>query len=121
MDVKQLEKRCQDHWLDLNINDPDCLKNQIKAIFERCEHQREAFVEIYRLVLPDWDKIEKVSGFPEAGNELWKFICRQFIEFDGIHHPDVFKGGLWMNNGFSSNGNLSPWEISFENCTVTLA
>jgi hypothetical protein len=78
-------------------------------------------VAIYKLVMPDWDNIEKIHGFPEAGNDLWKFICRQFIAFDEKHHPNVFKGGIWMNSGFSSNGHLDPWEISFDSCQVIMS
>jgi len=112
---------CKGHWKSLGIRDIEALKEHIKAIFARHEQQSDALLDIYKLVLPDWDRIEKVEGFPEAGNDLWKFICRQFIEFDQKHHPDVFKGGIWMNNGFSSNGHLEPWEINFDNCKVIMS
>ncbi len=112
---------CQEYWDRLGIEDEKDLKEQIKAIFTRHEHQSDALVDIYKLVLPDWDRIARIEGFPEAGNDLWKFICRQFIEFDGKHHPDVFRGGTWMNNGFSSNSHLDPWEISFENCHLGMS
>ncbi len=111
---------CQGHWSRLGIKDQETLKQHIKAIFEQHENQSDALVDIYKLVFPDWEAIEKINGFPEAGDRLWKFICSQFIEFDGKHHPKVFKGGLWFNTGFSSNGNLKPWEISFKNCQVIM-
>jgi hypothetical protein len=109
------------HWKLLGIKDLKALKDNIKAIFARHEHQSDALISIYRMVLPDWDRIETIEGFPEAGKDLWTFICRQFIEFDQEHHPDVFNGGIWMNNGFSSNNHLEPWEISFENCKVIMS
>ena len=115
-----LKARCHEHWKTLGIGDTDDLKKYIEAIFERYENQSDVLVDIYKLVFPDWDRIEKVHGFPEAGNDLWKFVCRKFIAFDEKHHPNVFKGGIWMNTGFSSNGYLKPWELSFENCTVTM-
>jgi len=112
---------CQDHWERFGIKDLKALKDHIKAIFARHEHQSDALIGIYKMVLPDWDRIEAIEGFPEAGNNLWTFICRQFIEFDQKYHPDVFNGGIWMNNGFSSNRHLGPWEISFENCKVIMS
>ena len=112
---------CQKHWNSLGIKDEETLKEHIKAIFERHEHQSDTLIDIYKLVFPDWDRIEKIHGFPEAGNDLWKFICRQFIAFDEKYHPNVFKGGIWMNSGFSSNGYLDPWELSFENCTTIMS
>ena len=116
-----LKSRCRQHWRELGIRDTAALKDRIEKIFGLHEAQSAVLEDIYRLVLPDWDAIETVRGFPEAGNELWKFICRQFIDFDVKHHPDVFKGGMWMNNGFSSNDHLGPWEVSFENCEVIMA
>ena len=90
----------------------------IKGIFKSNTRQDEALVEIYKLALPDWDNIEKIHGYPEIGQEFWKFVCRGFIEFDRKHHPNVFAGGIWLNNGFQSNSELDPWELSFENCRV---
>jgi len=110
--------RCKHNWSKLGIKDNSALKEHIKRIFERHRHQRDALVDIYKLVYPKWDHIEKIDGYPEVGNELWKFICRGFIAFDKKHHPNVFKGGIWMNNGFSSNSLLDPWELSLKNCRI---
>ena len=111
-----LEKQCQDHWRKLRIQDEDLLKNYIKEIFKRAETQSEALIEIYKLVIPDWDNTRKLRNYPESGNELWKFICRQFMDFDRNHHPNCFAGGIWLNNGYSSNAELDPWELRFNNC-----
>ena len=116
--MQTLKQKCQRLWQQLNIPDIDSLKSAINAIFEVNTNQGDALVGIYRLVFPEWDDIELIKGFPEAGNELWKHICRCFIEFDRKHHPDVFPGGIWMNTGFSSNPKLESWEISFDNCSV---
>ncbi len=121
MDRQQLENRCQEHWLRLGLTSEDALMDYIRGVFEKFDHQADVIIEIYKLVLPDWDQIEMVNEPPEAGSRLWKFICGEFIQFDKMHHPNVFKGGIWMNNGFSSNSNLDPWELSFKNCKVTMA
>jgi len=115
------ETRCKEHWISLEIADEKSLKEHIKAIFEQHEHQSDALIDIYKLVFPDWDHIKKIDGFPESGEDLWKFICRGFIAFDEKHHPNVFKGGIWMNNGFSSNSHLDPWEINFQKCKVIMS
>ena len=118
MSESTLMDKCKQHWRNLGIAKMDDFKKRVKEIFKEQNNQADALVEIYKLVFPEWDQITKIHGFPEAGNGLWKWICRGFIEFDRKHHPDVFHGGIWMNTGFSSNGHLEDWEISFENCSV---
>lgn len=97
------------------------LQKRLQEIFEQSDHQNSALIGVYKLVLPDWDNIKEVDGFPEVGKELWKHICNLFIDFDRQHHPNVFHGGIWLNNGFSSNDRLEPWEISLENCNLIYA
>ncbi len=121
MTKKQLESRYQEHWTQLGLTDEIVLMDHIRTIFEKHAHQADVIIDIYKLVFPDWDSIKKVDEPPEAGSSLWKFICGQFIDFDSKHHPKVFKGGIWLNNGFSSNSKLDPWELSFKNCQVTMS
>jgi hypothetical protein len=113
-----LEMKCQTHWQRLGIKDLKTLKEHIKAIFDKYQHQEEVLIDLYKMVLPDWDFIKRVDGFPQAGNDLWQFICRCFQEFDSRNHPDVMPAGAWMNSGFSVNRELSPWEIGFKKCSV---
>jgi hypothetical protein len=94
------------------------LQHRLQEIFEKADHQNSALTEIYKLFFPDWEKIERLEGFPTVGQEMWKYICQLFIDFDQKHHPKVFSGGIWLNNGFSSSDKLGPWEISFDDCTV---
>ena len=113
-----LEMKCQRHWQWLGIKDLKTLKEHIKSIFDKYQHQEDVLIDLYKMVLPDWDLIRKVEGFPVAGNDLWQFICRCFQEFDSRNHPDVMPAGVWMNSGFSVNRELSPWEIGFKNWSV---
>ena len=113
-----LEMKCQRHWQRLGIKDLKTFKEHIKAIFDKDQHQEEVLIDLYKMVLPDWDFIKKIEGFPEAGNDLWQFICLHFQKFDSRNHPDVMPAGAWMNSGFSVNRELSPWEIGFKNCTL---
>lgn len=103
------------------IINKETLQKRLIDIFEQAEHQESALVNIYRLIFPDWEKITQVEGFPEVGKDLWKYICQLFIHFDSQHHPNVFNGGIWLNNGFSSNDRLDGWAISLENCHLIYA
>jgi len=93
------------------------LQHRLQEIFERTDHQNSALTEIYKLFIPDWEKIERLEGFPTVGQEMWCYICNLFIDLDQKHHHKVFNGGLWINSGFSSNPDLGPWEISFDHCS----
>ncbi len=115
-----LEIKCQRHLQRLGIKDLKTLKEHIKAIFDKYQHQEEVLIDLYKMVLPDWDQIDKVEGFPAAGYDLWQFICLCFQNFDRRNHPDVMPGGAWMNSGFSVNRELSPWEIGFKNCSIRM-
>ena len=70
-----LMKKCKQHWRKIGISKTDDFKKRIQAILKEQEGQADALVEIYKLVFPEWDKIKKIHGFPEAGNGLWQFIC----------------------------------------------
>ena len=112
---------CRKHWNNLGIMNEKTLQEHVRAIFEDHEHQSDVLIEIYKLVFPDWDSIEKIDGHPEVGNSFWTFVFRQFKKFDRKNHPKVYPGGLWFNTGFSSNQHLGPWELSFKNCAVIMS
>ena len=113
-----LETKCQKHWEKLNINSKENLQEYIKAVFEKHDHQEKVLIDLYKMVLPDWEQIRKVEGYPEAGDELWNFICQRFQEFDRKRHPDCLPGGAWMNTGFSVNRKIPPWSVCLENCSL---
>jgi hypothetical protein len=115
-----IETKCQKHWKRLGITNTQALKTYIQSIFSTNNNQKKVMADLYKLVLPDWEKIEKIEGYPEAGRELSIFISKQFMQFDQKHHPDCMPGGAWMNTGFSVNRNLGPWQISLKNCRVIM-
>ncbi len=114
--TKLIEKQCQKHLLSQGITSKEKLQRRLQEIFEKAEHQERALIELYRMVIPDWDRLERLEGFPVVGQEMWKYICQLFIDLDQRLHPEIFKGGLWMNAGFSCSGDLGPWEISMDRC-----
>ncbi len=86
-------------------------REEVERIFSISTHQVEVVEALYRLAFPDYDEIMKLDGFPEAGEKLSKLIWNKFFDFDEKHHPNVMKGGRWMNNGFSTNKKLGDWEV----------
>lgn len=96
-------------------------QQQIDDIFAiEHEHQANALILIYKLILPNWEEIKEIHGSPAIGDEGWKYICKCFMKFDKAHHPDVLAGGCWMNKGFSVDPSLKSWEVSMENCILHL-
>lgn len=113
-----IDTTCRKHLASKGITNKEKFQVHLQGIFEQADHQNSALVKIYQLLFPDWEKIERIEGHPEVGQAMWKYICQLFVEFDREHHPNVFLGGIWLNNGFSSSDRLEPWEISFKDCKV---
>jgi uncharacterized coiled-coil protein SlyX len=113
-----LQEKCQEHWEEMGIRDADDLKERIDSIFESNTNQHDIIEELYQMVLPEWNSITKIKGYPEAGSKLWKYICDRFQDFDRTYHPDVLPAGAWLNWGYSTNNHLDDWEINFENCEL---
>ena len=94
-------------------------KKTIDNIFKNAKHQSEVVVALYRNVFgSDYSNIRKLHGFPYASRAFNDYMFKKFIEFDKIHHPDIFAGGTWLNHGFSTaeieNISLdSPWEVKW--------
>ncbi len=89
----------------------DLTKEQITKCFEGKEHQADVLIALYRIAIPKWDDVVEVKGYPAVSNATWHEICRQFISFDCIHHPDVMHGGLWMSQGFTVKEQMPDWKI----------
>jgi hypothetical protein len=118
MTMTLLLNKCRKHWKNLGIKDEKSLQEHINSLFDKGEDQAKLVIALYRLVFPEFDEIEKIDGI-EVGTGFWQYICDQFICFDKKHHPECMAGGAWLNWGFSVSSKLSPWEISFKNCTIT--
>lgn len=119
--TKLIEKQCQKHLANQGITSKEKLQHRLQQIFEQAEHQQAALIGLYKIFLPDWDRIDRLEGYPVVGRGLWQYIANLFIDFDQRHHPQVFNGGLWLNQGFSSSGDIGPWEISMDRCNVIYA
>lgn len=116
--TKSFERECQKHMVKQGITTKEKLQHRLQEVFEQAEHQNSALIGIYKMLVPNWERLDRLEGFPSVGIEMWQYIANLFIDFDQRHHPKVFKGGLWVNTGFSSSDELGPWEISFDRCNV---
>ena len=119
--IKLIEKQCQKHLAIQGITTIKKLQHRLQEIFEQAEHQSSALVGIYKLIIPDWERIERLEGYPVVGRGLWQYIANLFIDFDQCNHPQIFNGGLWLNQGFSSSDEIGPWDINMDNCRIVYA
>jgi len=92
-------------------------KDRIDEIFKRNDecmvpHQATILVELYRMAIPEWDRVKKIDGWPIVSKKTNEYLFRKFMDFDWKHHKGVIRGGLWMNNGFSTNAEPVPIELS---------
>jgi hypothetical protein len=93
----------------------------LKILSLQPQTQEAVLIALYRTVLPDWDRIEKLNGWPSCNKNTWKYIAKRFMEFDSHHHPECVAGGAWMNTGFSTlaGDELPDWKVM--PCEYTLA
>lgn len=91
MTGQELQLRCKESLAALGIQSNKDFKAHLRQIFETSSHQVQALEAIYKTVLPDWDRIVAVEAYPEAGHQLWCFICGLFVSFDKEHHPEALQ------------------------------
>ncbi len=92
----------------------DLSQDTIDEIFEKAEHQTDWFFSLHRIIYPDWEEWpegKRCDGFLQASETTCGYIHSRAIAFDKIHHPDVYAGGLWFNNGFSLDKNIPDWKV----------
>ena len=116
--VAMFKNGSKNHLADQGIKSIRDLQVHLQIIFEESDHQGSVIVKLYKMLFPDWEKIHRIEGFPTVGKALNEYIFNLFVAFDQEHHLSVFNGGAWINQGFSTNESLEPWEISLGNCKV---
>ncbi len=116
--LAMVKSNSQNPLTDQGIKTIRDLQVHLQIIFEESDHQDSVIVKLYQMLFPEWEKIQRIEGFPTVGKALDEYIFNLFVSFDQEHHPNVFNGGAWINQGYSTNENLEPWGISLENCKV---
>lgn len=96
------------------------LPEQIDAIFEAAETQADYVIGLYRLAFPRWDEIKEVSsGWPMVSNAMAEYLMAKAIAWDIEANVQAMHGGMWMNQGFSSDSNVVGWDIKTDHCEIT--
>ena len=90
---------------------------QVDACFKR-EHQAKVLVALYRLVYPEWDKIDHVVDWPKCGPAISHYVMARMMVYDREHHPNVWAGGAWMNSGWSRDETLKDWQVEVAPVTM---
>ena len=49
-------------WESLKKKDIKALKARIRTFFQDHDHQDQILKELYRMVIPDWDKVKEIRG-----------------------------------------------------------
>ncbi len=94
-------------------------QDQIDKIFREAKTQREYWNALYHVAFPDWNNIKKTRGYPKVSKPTGFYLMQKAIDWDSEHLKDkrvngmkIFSGGLWMNEGFSTDCNLTrDWVI----------
>lgn len=94
-------------------------KEDIDAIFEKAENQGDYIIALYSAVIPDWDKVDHVDGYPSSSREMNTYLVEKAMEHDKKHSPECMAGGAWgLNYGFSEDNSVPMWEVSTDSCRV---
>ena len=101
---------------------------EVKAVFDTATDQGDALVALYRMAFgSEWDRIEKLDGWPTCNQYTSAAICKMFMDFDERRTPgcgtfprSVMPGGIWLNNGFSTlnTEGLKNWQVRLCGYTV---
>ena len=89
---------------------------RIKEVARKTTNPNELLVEIYGIVFPDFERIEKIEGWPSISRKCWVEICEMFIHLDRT--TSVTPAFVWMNSGFSAVESLEDTEVDLSSCTV---
>jgi hypothetical protein len=95
-------------------------EEKVRAACEQAASQEEYLIAIYRMVLPDWDAIERIARWPACNEKTWEAICRLAMEADQRLRLNVLPGGAWLNHGFTTGEgkNLADWQVCLDTARI---
>ncbi len=94
-------------------------ETHIEDLFRNCSHQKEVLENLYRRIMgSDWDRAEKIHGWPRVHPKDHYRLSKMFVEFDLEHHPDVLPGGLWTSAGFSSDSSVPEGNVDLSGIEI---
>lgn len=89
-------------------------KEQVDEIFKTARDQNY-IVELYKLVIPEWDSVVAVNGYPKVNKTTALYLIEKAIAHDKKYTPQVMAGANWgLNLGWSEDDSLEDWEVSMD-------
>ena len=102
---------------------------QVDAIFESAEVQGDYVFGLYKLVLPEWDDIKSVDGYPRVNHTTGMYIREKAMEWDKADiaasleadpsYRPYMAGAQWgLNVGWSENNDMPDWVVDMSKVTL---
>ena len=84
-------------------------KAKIDEIFLSATHEINALVSLYRVVIPEFDNVNKIFGFPIVSRKTAIYIIDKLIE---LSTKDASQTNiLWLDKGFNSDEKMKDWIV----------
>lgn len=87
-------------------------KAKIDEIFLSATHENNALVSLYRAVIPDFDKVSKIFGFPTVSRNTAIYIIDKLKELSKKDGSQT--NILWLNKGFNSDEKMKDWIVDLK-------
>jgi|GEM_PF-6211835 len=94
--------------------------DKVDSLFENSTDQAGIVIGLYRLIIPDWDRVHHLDGWPGINPVDSGILMKKFMAFDREHHPDRLRGGAWMNLGFRSDPNVGRGFVAYHSDILIL-
>lgn len=97
-------------------------KEEIDVVFEQADERYGYIFPLYALVIPDWDRVEKV-GWVKVSLHTNKYIMRKAADHDkanGINPHKTKPGGVWFDSGFGTDfsDEAEDWVVDFDGVEI---
>jgi hypothetical protein len=87
-------------------------QSAIDKICKKAPDVTTAFLEFYKVAVPEFDNVKQIDGFPVVSEKTAIYCIEQLQE---ISKEPYDVNMLWLNKGFSSDKSIPEWKISVKN------
>jgi hypothetical protein len=101
---------------------------QVDAVFEAAVYQSDYVVGLFKLVIPEWDDIVQVDGYPRVNRTTQLALLEKAKAWDNAditarkNDPDFvpyMAGGYWgLSVGWSENDDMPDWVVDMSGVTL---
>jgi hypothetical protein len=83
---------------------------RIKEIYKFSPNGIDYMCNLYKEVVPEFDSVKFIDGYPEISHNTAKFII------ESVKEESMAFCMLWLNKGFSCNNpDMKDWEVDTSN------